>query len=334
MRSLEFGAEFGLFNNNVLFDVAHYRQNNNNQVIPVSISDATGFSSALLNAAQFNNWGWEFDLKFVPLIRVGGFTWEVSTNYTYNNSEVLSIYEGLNELGIGNTSFAIVGYPAFVHKLKDWLRTPDGRIIIDPLSGYPQQNPVNTIFGNTNPRHIFGLNTDLTYKGLALKIVAEYRGGSYIFNQIGQDADFTGVTKLSGTNGRQRFVFPNSAYSNDGGNTYVNNTDIVIKDAHYSFLQASAFRNVQTNYYSSAAFWKIREVVLSYNVPASLLGDGKYINGVALSLVGRNLLMFRPATNQWTDPEFSNTTGNAVGTTTLVQTPPTRIFGFNVNLTF
>ena len=334
VKSLEFGAEFAFFNNNVLFDVAYYKQNNNNQVIPVSISNSTGFSSALLNAAEFNNWGWEFDLKFLPVIRLGDFSWEVSTNYTFNNSEVLSIYEGLNELGIGNTSFAIVGYPAFVHKLKDWLRTPDGRVIIDPLSGYPQQNPVNTIFGNTNPKHIFGLNTDFTYKGLALKVVAEYRGGNYIFNQIGQDADFTGVTKLSGTNGRQRFVFPNSAYSNDGGKTYITNTDIVVKDAHYSFLQASAFRAVQTNYYSSAAFWKIREVVLSYNVPAKLLGGGRYVKGASVSLVGRNLLMFRPKTNQWTDPEFSNTTGNAVGLTSLGQTPPTRVFGFNVNLTF
>ena len=334
VKSLEFGAEFAFFNNNVLFDVAYYKQNNNNQVIPVSISNATGFTSALLNAAEFNNWGWEFDLKLLPVIRLGDFTWEVSTNYTFNNSEVLSIYEGLNELGIGNTSFAIVGYPAFVHKLKDWLRTPDGRIIIDPLSGYPQQNPVNTIFGNTNPKHIFGLNTDFTYKGLALKVVAEYRGGNYIFNQIGQDADFTGVTKLSGTNGRQRFVFPNSAYSNDGGKTYINNTDIVIKDAHYSFLQASAFRAVQTNYYSSAAFWKLREVVLTYNVPAKLLGGGRYLKGASVSLVGRNLLMFRPKTNEWTDPEFSNTTGNAIGLTSLGQTPPTRIFGFNVNLTF
>ena len=334
VKSLEFGAEFALFNNNVLFDVAYYKQNNNNQVIPVSISNSTGFTSALLNAAEFNNWGWEFDLKLLPVIRLGDFTWEVSTNYTFNNSEVLSIYEGLNELGIGNTSFAIVGYPAFVHKLKDWLRTPDGRVIIDPLSGYPQQNPVNTIFGNTNPKHIFGLNTDFTYKGLALKVVAEYRGGNYIFNQIGQDADFTGVTKLSGTNGRQRFVFPNSAYSNDGGKTFVNNTDIVVKDAHYSFLQASAFRAVQTNYYSSAAFWKLREVVLSYNVPAKLLGGGRYVKGASVSLVGRNLLMFRPKTNQWTDPEFSNTTGNAIGLTSLTQTPPTRIFGFNVNLTF
>jgi len=41
-----------------------------------------------------------------------------------------------------------------------------------------------------------------------------------------------------------------------------------------------------------------------------------------------------PKTNQWTDPEFSNTTGNAQGVNDLNNTPPTRIFGANVTLQF
>ena len=34
------------------------------------------------------------------------------------------------------------------------------------------------------------------------------------------------------------------------------------------------------------------------------------------------------------DPEFSQDNSNAVGTTTLFQSPPTRIYGFNLLLTF
>jgi TonB-linked SusC/RagA family outer membrane protein len=333
VKSTEVGVEFGLFKNKVLLDVAYYFQNNNDQVIPIQISSATGYTSALVNAAEFNNNGLEVDLKFLPLIETAsGLRWEVSANYTYNTSEVVSIYEGLNELGIGNTAFVIKGLPAYVHKLKDWQRTPEGKVIVDPVSGYPKLNPVNTIFGNTNPKHIFGVNTDLTYKDFNLRVVAEYRGGNYIFNQIGQSTDFTGVTALSATNGRQRFVFPNSVYSTDGGTTYVDNKDIVVRNAHYSFLQDGAFRNAQTNYYSSAAFWKLREVALTYSVPSKVLG--KFVQRATVSLVGRNLLMLRPKTNQWTDPEFSNTTNNDVGTTSVNQTPPTRIMGFNVNLTF
>ncbi len=334
VKSTEIGAEFGLFKNKVLFDIAYYFQNNNDQVVPIQISSSTGYTSALLNAAEFNNRGLEIDLKLLPLIEAGGFRWEMSANYTYNTSEVISIYEGLNELLVGNTSYVIKGYPAYTHKLVDWERTPEGKVIIDPVSGYPKQATTSKTFGNTNPNHIFGVNTDLTYKDFNLRVVAEYRGGNYIFNDIGRSTDFTGITALSATNGRQRFVFPNSVYSTDGGTTYVENTDIAVNNAHYAFLQDGRFRNTQTNYYSSAAFWKLREIALTYSVPKKLLGGGKFISRATVSLVGRNLLMLRPKTNQWTDPEFANTTGNDIGTTTVGQTPPTRIMGFNVNLTF
>lgn len=335
VNSTELGAEFGLFKNRVLFDVAYYFQNNNDQVVPINISNSTGYTSAFLNAAEFNNKGWEFDLRLLPLLRTqSGFNWELSANYTYNTSEVISIYEGLNELSVGNTAYVIKGYPAYVHKLTDWLRTPDGKVIIDPVSGYPSRNTVSSIYGNTNPNHIVGINTDLSYKGIGLKVVAEYRGGNYIYNAIGTTGVFTGVSELSAINGRQRFVFPNSVYSVDGGKTYIPNTDIVVTNAHYDFIQADRFRSVQSNYYTSAAFWKLREVALSYDIPTKLLGGGKYIQKATIALVGRNILMLRPKTNIWTDPEFSNTTDNANGTTTLAQSPPTRIYGFNINLTF
>jgi hypothetical protein len=46
--------------------------------------------------------------------------------------------------------------------------------------------------------------------------------------------------------------------------------------------------------------------------------------------------MLRPKANIYTDPEFNNsaTTSNAVGYTTEDQTPPTRVYGFSVKLTF
>ena len=118
------------------------------------------------------------------------------------------------------------------------------------------------------------------------------------------------------------------------GKTYVDNNDIVVNNAHYAFLQDGRFRNTQTNYYSSAAFWKLREVALTYNIPTKFFGGSKFVQRATVSLVGRNLLALRPKTNQWTDPEFANTTGHAIGTTDLGQSPPTRIMGFNVNLTF
>jgi hypothetical protein len=59
-----------------------------------------------------------------------------------------------------------------------------------------------------------------------------------------------------------------------------------------------------------------------------------FIKKATIGISGRNLLMFRPKSNFWTDPEFSETNHNDVGKTSENQTPPTRIFGANINLTF
>lgn len=332
VESYEFGTELSFFDNRFQVDAAYYYQNNNDQVIGVQISQSTGYTSAILNAARFYNKGFEIDLRLTPLLKLGKFVWNFSGNITTNDSKVQEVYGDLNELGVGNTSFVIKGYPAYTHKLVDWLRDSIGRVIVDPVSGYPSQNPRAGIYGRTNPKVIVGLNTDISWNGFSLRVVAEYRGGHYIYNAIGSSLGFTGIDKMSAINMRQRFVFPNSSYWD--GSKYVENTNIVVTNAHYDFLQAGRFRNTQTNYYTSAAFWKLREVVLSYDLPQSWLGNGKVVKKASVSLIGRNLLMLRPKTNEWTDPEFANTTGNAVGTTTIGQTPPTRIFGFNVNVTF
>jgi TonB-linked SusC/RagA family outer membrane protein len=333
VKSTEVGVELSFLDSRVSLEAAYYFQDNNDQVIPIGISSATGYTSAFLNAASFENKGWEADLKVDVLESSSKFNWNIGGNVTYNTSLVNQIYEGLDELGIGNTAFVIKGYPAYTHKLKDWLRDPEGRVIIDPINGYPKQNPVNTIFGRTNPSYIFGVTNEFSYQGFSLRAVGEYRGGHFIQNDIGRDLGFTGISAQSAINGRQRFVFPNSVIQNADG-TFTPNTNIVVQNAHYSFLQDGSFRNVQTNYYSSAAFFKIREIVLSYSLPSSLIKASKVLTAGSVSLVGRNLLMLRPSTNQWTDPEFANTTGNAVGFTNVSQSPPTRIFGFNVNLTF
>ena len=68
--------------------------------------------------------------------------------------------------------------------------------------------------------------------------------------------------------------------------------------------------------------------------PKAWLRDVKFIKNVNLAVSGRYLLMFRPSTNKWTDPEFSEDTGNAVGRTSVNQIPPTRIFSGTIAVTF
>lgn len=334
VRTKEVGIEVGFLKNRILLEGTAYTQSNTNQIIGVQVSRATGYSNALVNAAAFNNRGFEVDLKLTPLVNFGkDVSIDVKMNYTFQSNKVTKIYEGLNELGIGNLNFAIVGQPAFVLKLIDWKRdSATGSVIVGSSSGLPALNDTRTTMGNTLPKHLFGTTVAVRYKSLSLSVVADYRGGNFVYHDIGGDLGFNGVSAMTAQYDRKPFVFPNSVILNSAGK-YVPNPG-VLTPGGINWWTSSTFYNNETAFYTSANFWKIREVALVYDVPQKIFNKTKAIKAISVTLTGRNLVTFLPKSNVYTDPEFANTTGNALGVNTTFNTPPTRIFGAAVNVTF
>lgn len=338
VNSKEAGIEVGFLNNRIYLEVTGYQQNNTNQILGVQVSRATGFTSTQVNAADFDNNGLEFDLRMTPVIDLGDVRFNFRGNFSIMDSKVNSVYQGLEEIGISQTTqygmYAIVGKPAFMLKATDYVRDPLGRIIVNSTNGYPILDPALKPFGQTLPKYIIGLNPSISWKGLNLSATADYKGGHVVLHTIGSDMDFTGSSLRSGRNSRMRFVVPNSVYD-DGTGKYIENTNILTANGGYGFYEGTATnRGVMSNYITSAAAWKLREVALGYELPQSLLRGTKFIKGASVTLTGRNLVTLLPDSNEWTDPEFSTTTGNAVGVNNTNQLPPNRLYGFNVVLTF
>ena len=333
-QEIEAGFEFSFLRDRIHFEVNGYQSNTKDQTIPATISYATGYASAYINAGELQTRGIETDLRLTPLLNLGEFDWNFTVTYTYNTSEVLSIAEGLTELPIQDVSYAVVGQQFPAIKVTDLQRDPDGRIIVDPITGYPKKDPALVLMGHGNPNHILGLTSTMTFKGLVLSAVADYRSGHVIVNDLGIDLNFMGTSQMSALNGRQNFVIPNSVIEVADGE-YEENTNTITRNAGQKFWYNSDMNPVESTYLTSAAFWKIREVSLNYTLPIQNLFNG-VIKDAQIGIIGRNLLMFRPKTNIWTDPEFNvrGGTSNAVGLTDIYQTPPTRIYGFSVKLTF
>lgn len=342
-NSYEIGGEFGFLNNRVNLELAYYTQKTTGQTVSISTSQATGYSSALINAGTLENTGFEFDLKTTPVKLANGFTWDFNVNFSQVDNKVLELYQGINELNLSNyyglTSdaslgqvFATVGeqYPSL--KVIAYKRDPAGRVIVNSETGYPSVATTLKTVGQSNPKYRLGLTTNLKYKGFALNAVAEYRGGNYIYHGLAETEWFTGVAYATAVYGRERFVFPNSVIANADG-TYTPNTNVVVKDGGLGAWDSN-LRRYGENFITSAAFWKLREVALSYTVPTKFLASTKFIKSASVGLVGRNLITLLPKENVYTDPEFANTTSNAVGLNSNAQTPPTRTYGFTVNLGF
>jgi TonB-linked SusC/RagA family outer membrane protein len=335
-NEIEFGAEFGFIKDRIHLEATAYKTNTKDQTIPASISYATGFSSAYINAGELEARGLEIDLRMTPFLNLGPVKWDLSFNYSYTTSNVISIYPGLDELPIGSASYAIVGeqFPAI--KVTDVVRDPEGRIVVDAVTGLPKTAPALVQMGHGNPNHILGIINGFSWKGLNLGIVAEYRTGHNIVNRVANALDFTGVSEHSALNGRQPFVIPNSVIETSPG-VFTPNTDVLVTNAGRPFWVNSSYHTTDAGSVTSAAFWKLREVSVSYDIPVEkVFGSTKVVKAFQVGVVGRNLVMWRPKTNIWTDPEFNadGSTTNAVGYTTEYQTPPTRVMGFSVKLTF
>ena len=343
---IEFGLDLGFLNNRINFSAAVYNTNTSNQTIPISISAATGYTTAFVNSGVMQNQGIELDLHFTPLLKTeSGFRWDVGVNYAYNKNTVKSLGYGLSQVNIPNnlaTSNAIVNNTVAAVGLAygqlsttDWNRAPGGQIIVDPITGNPSLSSAPRLFGTTVPPTKVGISTSLSYKGFTLNAVADGRFGAVIFNGIGPDLDFTGVSQYSVSSGRQPFIMPNSVIS-QGNGKYITNTSVTSAkpNAAQNAFWASTWNQGGVNYVNSADFWKLRELSLVYNFSPKILAPLKYINAASLGFVARNLVTLKAKDNVWSDPEFANTNGNATGNSDINQLPPTKFLGFNLTLTF
>jgi TonB-linked SusC/RagA family outer membrane protein len=330
----EAGIEMGLFHDRVSVVADVYQQKLKDGIVFAQTARSSGFTSSLINAASTVTKGLEIELK-TTIIRSKKVTWNMGVNYTHIKSKVLSINGDVPSIQIGpstSNSYAVVGQPYPVIETGDWTRDPQGHVIVDPITGNPALDPNLKIAGNANPTDLLGLTTSVTWRNFTFSATVDYRGGYKIFNSLGQTEDFTGISATSVLTGRERFVFPNSVID-EGGGKYVKNTTVTTDDADYNFWGGS-YLNVGSNYVTSGSVWKLREVVIRYDFPKNWLAGVKSIQDISFTLSGRNLLMIRPKTNVWTDPEFSEGNSNAVGTNSVNQSPPTRIFSATLAIKF
>jgi TonB-linked SusC/RagA family outer membrane protein len=339
----EVGAELGFLKNRINFKVTVYHSDSRDQSLTQNLSSATGFNQQITNVGLVTNDGQEFDLNLIP-VKTTNWNWNLGINFSHYSNKVVSLGQGQTQLQLpgAGSIYAVVGKPYPVIETNDFNRDPQGRVIVDANTGLPSINSALTIYGNTNPTRILGITSSLTYKSWNLSFVVDYRGGNQIFNTIGGTEAFTGISSQSAQNGRQRFIFPNSVINTGtaANPVYTPNTSVAVDNGGntegFGFWPTIYSSSLGSIYVDDASFIKLREATFTYTVPAGFLAkNASFIKKASIGLVGRNLLMFRPKSNTFTDPEFSDAgSGNATGTTSVNQTPPTRFYGANLTLTF
>ena len=336
VTALEFGAELSMFKNRVNLDVSLYDQSSVGQVLTVKVPNSTGFSNLLINVGEVKNFGYEADLK-VQLLRDTKIKWDVNIKYSYNDNKVETLYPGITQFAYGGYSYAttnvILGQRFPVLKTTGYYYATDGSGArrVSPTTGYPVQNTALTERGSTLPRHMVGLGSSFTYSDFRLSFNFEYRGGNVIYSDLGRQMTFTGSGAW--TSNRTEHIYPNSYYIDPTTGADVKNNSVYVREPEYA-LWVNNYRQIAENFVTPGWFIKLRDLNLSYTIPASLVKKSKLFSGANVALYGRNLFTIVDKKNQFTDPEFSYTSGNGLGISNTLQTPPVRQYGFNVNFVF
>jgi TonB-linked SusC/RagA family outer membrane protein len=338
----EAGIEVQFWKNRINLDVTAYSQNSFDQVLSVQMSSATGYTATTLNAAKVNNWGVEIESR-ASIIKNKNWTVDINANYTFNKNEVTELFGDLTSILLqsnGSNAFvyAEIGKPFPLLKTTQWQRDPNGSTIINATDGWPERDANLKDAGTTIPRHQLGVGLKVAYKNWTLAANAEYRGGHVVYHDIGEDMGFTGSGAITTVYNREQFIFPNSVYWD--GTKYVANTTIPVANdiaIYQGWGDYSFSRGILGNgevFTSSAAFWKLRDVSLGFDLPQAWTKALKVVKGANISVFGRNLVTLLPDENWYTDPEFSQTNGNGQGINNSFNTPPVRQFGATLNVRF
>ncbi|KAF0131282.1 MAG: tonb-dependent receptor plug [Bacteroidetes bacterium] len=336
--SLEAGIELITLNKRLGLDLSFYKNNTTNQIMPVTVSTATGYTSTFVNAGEIQNQGVEIMLNGAPVVNKD-FRWDITLNWAKNVNEVVSLADGIENLQIaalqgGVTINARKGEPYGTIQGTDYVYT-NGEKTVGSNGYYLRSSTSDKILGNINPDWNAGMNNKFTYKNWAASFLIDWQQGGSVFS-------------LDLYYGLATGLYEETVFTNDLGNPVRNliedggglilegvfedgttNTKRV-EGADYRVFGYS--RNPNAAFVYDASYLKLREVVLSYSLPSSVISKVNWIHGATFSVVGSNLWILSKKLPH-ADPEASQSSGNVQGWQSGVM-PSTRNVGFSINLQF
>lgn len=342
-ESFEIGADLRFFNNRLGIDFTYYKSSTYDQILPINIPAATGFSSKVINSGQMDNRGIEVFVNATPVHTAGGFQWDATINFSKNKTTVVSLAPGIEAIVLAEVQEGQIearpgeSYGNIVGNAFE--RTPDGRLIVTAPDaqgnggGKYVANRENNLLGNIQPDWLAGVSNIFSYKGFTVSALLDFKMGGKLFSNTKyyQNQRGTGKDTEKRTNLKSDGVIP---VKNDAGEV----TGYVPYDGPVNPIDYNnmAWAGILEYFVIDAGYINLREVTIGYTFSQSLLSKLPFTN-VKLSLVGRNLCYFgnKDFRDLGIAPDASAVSTDAAEQgVERMAIPPTRSIGFNLSLTF
>ncbi|UOE34021.1 SusC/RagA family TonB-linked outer membrane protein [Hymenobacter monticola] len=351
-KNAEIGVEAAFLNTRLGFEANVYQSNSIDQIIPINISTASGYSFRYVNAGDVRNRGVELSGFVVPF-RNDNVTWTINANWTKNQNRVMSLFEGADNIVLttyqgGVSSNATVGKPFGSIRGSNFTYL-NGQKVVGTDGYYVPSATANEEIANPNPNWTGGISNTVSYKGISLYFLVDVRKGGQVFSldrsyglETGLTPETAGLNDL-GNPSRNLIadgggvIFPgvqadgtpntvraeNSGYASDGAGGY---------DPTFATAYGTSF-NPAAAFVYDASFVKLREVSLTYSLPKTLLAKVGGVKGVDFSIVGRNLWLIHKNL-PYADPEDAVSSGNFGQGYSTGAYPAVRTVGANLRLSF
>lgn len=339
--STEVGLDAQFLDNKIGLDVTYFSNIDGPQISNQPLASSTGYTGYIANGAKTQRKGLEIVLNTTPVSNPEGLKWNVLLNWSTYKETLKELPGGATRLG-----FIEIGDRVDKYYAGAFYRTPDGELIND-ASGRPIRTAVAQYLGNLNPDWSWGITNRFNYKNWGLSFQFDGRVGGVIVDYI-QRQTFRGgrhIETVQGAMGEARrqdylgvksYVGPGVVISNGASIEYDPITGQITNYDELTYAPNTTKTYLQdyiSRYYAaeqaniiSRSYAKLREVTITYNVPAKVL-ERSFIRNASVSVVGRNLLYFAEKKDVDID-QF------VTGDYSSLQSPTLRRYGFNVNLTF
>jgi TonB-linked SusC/RagA family outer membrane protein len=325
--TVEAGIEARFLNSRLGIDITLYDRKTTDDIVSTAITGTTGYNNVLLNVGELSNKGIEGLLTGTP-VKTTNFTWSASYNVAYNKNEVVKLAAGLNQIQMASSVNGwgyinnIVGQPYGAIVGTRMLRDANGTVVYNATTGLPVATPLQKL-GNGVAPLTMGLSNDFRYKRFSLNVLLDGKFGNKILSLMEIYGTRLGLMKttLPGRDGG----LPISGVD-QSGNPYSRTVPVADLRTYYD-----NYKSYSELFLHDASFVKLRQVILSYNIPVDAL-KAISVQSASISLVARNLLTIYKTTDNF-DPESSFTNGSSQGFESF-GLPRTRSYGLNLMVKF
>ena len=306
------GLNFSIFDR-AHFQVDFYRNKSTDMLMSIPYSMTTGFSSGIGNVAAMTNTGVEANVD-VDILKTKDFYWSFKANVGYNKNEITELFQGRDEYVLANTGLKM----AVGHAYGEFYQVRFAGV--DPMTGAPLYYDKD---GNKTKK--FNEERDAVFLGK--KRYAPWTGGfgtNFRYKNVSLIADFAWVAgKYMMINDDYFIANPQLA---TGWNQRVEMLNIWTTPGQITDIPGAKYDVQFTDQMlQNASFLRMKTLSIQYEFPKKWMQATRYIKGVKVFGIARNLFTITPFEGYDPEPDMN-----------LVQFnyPNTRQFVFGAEISF